>query len=148
MLHPEGPSREPKFCRLPLLEEWPRTRPGVEVVMSSSWHEVHPLQELVSFFPEDLQSRVVGFTPVFSRIQAPSPAQYRREAEVRQWMRDSAEPWRDWVAVDDQAWLFRPFCERLVLCDRRVGLTKERLEAIKGRLADLERAEKQSSAPR
>jgi hypothetical protein len=53
VLHPEGPSREPKFCRLPLLEEWLRGRPGVEVVISSSWREVHPFEELVSFFAED-----------------------------------------------------------------------------------------------
>lgn len=71
-LHPENSRTEPKFCRLPLLEAWLGERPSVEVVISSSWREVHPFAELVSFFAEDLQHRVIGVTPLLRRVRLPA----------------------------------------------------------------------------
>src|SRR5262249_45373950 len=61
---PEKSPTETKFCRLPLLEAWLRLRLVVDVVISSSWREVHRFEELVGLFAPDLQGRVVGCTPL------------------------------------------------------------------------------------
>lgn len=117
------------FCRLPLLESWLRQRPGVEIVISSSWREAHSLDELRGFFSEDLQGRVIGATPIIKR-DARKGYDGLREREVRRWLSESGEPWRQWAALDDQAWLFKPFNSRLVLCDGKVGLTQEVLARL------------------
>lgn len=139
-LHPEQPSRRANadyyFCRLPQLEGWLRLRPGVEVVISSSWREVHPLDELVGYFSEDLRSRVVGCTPVYKRDSwqqydgEPPPVRFPREVEVLRWLAGSGAPWREWAALDDQAWLYKPLNPRLVLCDPSVGLTAGELARL------------------
>lgn len=104
--HPDRFRTEAKFCRLPLLESWLRARLAVDVVVSSSWREVHPFKELVEFFSDDIQPRVIGCTPAFHRVfpadldggQTGWPLRHKREAEVRQWMLDSWEPHRPWMA--------------------------------------------------
>lgn len=140
VLHPEHPGRRAndayQFCRLPLLEGWLRLRPGVDVVISSSWREAHPLDELVGYFSVDLQSRVVGCTPAFKRDSwqqydgEPPPVRFPRETEVLRWLATSSEPWRGWAGLDDQAHLFKPLNPRLVLCDPSVGLTARELARL------------------
>ena len=49
VLHPDRSSVDLYFCRLTLLEPWLRKRPQIEVVISSSWREAHPLDELREF---------------------------------------------------------------------------------------------------
>lgn len=49
---PTAPS-EHLFRRLYLIEACRRERPGVEAVISCSWRETHPLDELVSYFDGD-----------------------------------------------------------------------------------------------
>jgi len=136
VMHPFGCTIALYFCRLELLEAWLRQRPGLDVVISCSWREAHPLDEMRSYFSEDLQPRVIGATPVVKRDEwaqyggEPPPLRFEREMEVLSWLRESGEPWRPWVAVDDQAWLFKPFCERLVVVDGSVGLTERDLDAV------------------
>lgn len=134
--HPVGCPVDQLFCHLEMLEDWLRRRPGVDVVISSSWREVHPLDELVSFFAEDLQARVLGVTPMYARdgwaqldIERPAPA-HVRHIEVLRWLARSPEPGRRWAALDDQAELYRPGCAELVLVDGRVGLTERDLERL------------------
>lgn len=135
-VHPYGCSIDKYFCHLTLLEDWLRRRPGVDVVISSSWREVHPLDEMRSFFSEDLQGRIIGATPILKRDAweqyggEPPPTRFERELEVMRWLHDSGKSWRPWVALDDQAWLFRPFSKHLVLCDGRVGLTQRELDQV------------------
>jgi hypothetical protein len=136
VLHPDRASVDELFCRIGLLQDWLRVRPGVDVVISSSWREVHPIDELRSFFAEDLQARIVGVTPnlkVGDWAQVDGefpPARFGRQLEVLQWLRTSSKPWRPWAALDDQAWMFRPLELRLVVCDSAVGLTVEDLAAV------------------
>lgn len=124
------------FCRLPLLESWLRERPGVDVVISSSWREAHPLDELVSYFAGDLKGRVLGATPIITSDDwaqydgGPPPLRFGREIEIRRWQHQSAAPWRPWAALDDQPWLFAPFCEFLVTCDGDTGLTTRNLKDV------------------
>lgn len=140
--HPDRSRTEPKFCRLPLIESWLRARPAVDVVISSSWREVHPFRELVEFFSDDIQPRVIGCTPVFHRVSPAEleggktgwPLRHKREAEVRQWMLDSWDPARPWVALDDMPELFQLGCKALVLCDPTVGITDATLDELDSRL--------------
>lgn len=55
--HPVKSLTEPKFCRLELFENWLRKWSCIEVVISSSWREQHPIDEMQSYFSEDLQAR-------------------------------------------------------------------------------------------
>ncbi len=139
VMHPDGASVDRYFCHLPLLEDWLRRRPGIDVVISSSWREKHPLDEMVSYFSEDLRPRIVGATPVIKRDSwaqydgEPPPVRFEREAEVLRWLHSSGSAWMPWAALDDQAWRFKPFNPRLVVCDGKVGLTGRelaRLDAI------------------
>lgn len=124
---------------MPMLEDWLRDRPGVDIVISSSWREIHQFEELVTHFSEDLQRRVLGCTPAYMSRQggqcvyadwAPGPTGYRREAECRRWLLDNVDPRRAWVAIDDTPDLFSPNCANLVVCDPRTALTQESLAVI------------------
>lgn len=136
VMHPERCDVDKYFCRRELLEAWLRLRPSVVVVISSSWREAHSLDEIQSFFSEDIGPRVVGVTPVLRRCDWEDydgelpPMRFEREAEVLRWLNGSGEPWRPWAALDDQAWLFQPFCRQLVLCDGRIGLTQRQLDQV------------------
>lgn len=140
VLHPERPghkaSDERLFCHLPLLEAWLCERPGVDIVISSSWREAHPLDEMRGLFSEDVHDRIVGTTPILKRDAweqydgEPPPTRFERELEVVRWLKESGEPWRPWAALDDQASLYRPLSKNLVLCDGRVGLTERELDQV------------------
>ncbi|MDY0748735.1 HAD domain-containing protein [Paucibacter sp. R3-3] len=141
VLHPYPCPVEQYFCRRQLLEGWLRERPDLDVVISSNWRERRSLDELRGYFSADLQSRVIGVTPVLKRQawaqfdgELP-PMRFERETEVKQWLHGSGEPWRRWAALDDQAWMFGPFCKQLVLCDGAVGLTPHELGRIDTALA-------------
>lgn len=136
VLHPDRASVDRFFCHLELLEKWLRDRPDVEVVISSSWREAHPIEELRGFFSEDVRPRILGATPNLKHddweqydCEVP-PTRFERELEVTRWLAESDEPWRPWAALDDQAWLYKPFNSRIVLCDREVGLTQCELDLV------------------
>lgn len=136
VMHPFRCECDRYFCHLELLEAWLRQRPGLDIVISSSWREVHPLDEIQSFFSVDLQGRILGATPILKRDTwepcggEPPPTRFERELEVTRWLAESNEPWRAWAALDDQAWLYKPFNLRLVLCDGKVGLTQRELDQV------------------
>lgn len=134
VLHPVRSTVDQLFCRLHLFQDWLRNRPGVDVVISSSWRECHPLDELRSFFDGDLQSRVLGATPQIKRDEwaqwdgEPMPTRFERQREILQWLNRNEGPCSSWVALDDQAWLFPPHEPRLVRCDGSIGLTSSNLD--------------------
>ncbi|WP_119157425.1 HAD domain-containing protein [Caldimonas tepidiphila] len=132
VLHKYGCKPADLFGRLPLLEAWLGQQADVNVVVSSTWRLTRTLDEIRSFFSPAIQPRIVGVTP---RINGALPERFPREAEVAMWLRGSDQPWQPWVALDDHAWLFRPFNDRVVLCDPYVGLTEDdlvRLSAVLG----------------
>ena len=127
--HPVGCPVDQLFCHLDMLQDWLRRRPGVDVVISSSWRAVHPLDEMVSYFAEDLQGRVLGATPLHHHaglaaadVALTAPV-HKRHFEVLAWLAGSADPRRRWTALDDQNMLFAPRCENLVVVDGQLGLT-------------------------
>jgi hypothetical protein len=117
VLHPDPPSNElPLFCRAKLLEEWLVQHPDVCVVISSTWRLKRSLEQLKDYFPT-WQHRIVGMTP-----DIPLDS-FQRQVECEAWMRAHAAPWTPWAALDDRLWNFRPFEKRLILVDRKTGLT-------------------------
>lgn len=145
VMHPVNNRTEPTFCRLNLLEEWLHARPAVRLLISSSWREVHPLDELASFFPEGLQLRIVGVTPVYEKMfgqqwsRSPSDiaaTRYQRQVEIERWLADNGATEEPWAALDDDPNLFEPDCTHLVLCDPTVGLTEAHLEQLDAMLCD------------
>ena len=145
VLHPINSRTESMFCRLDLLEAWLRLRPAIKVVITSSWREVHPFDELVSFFSQDLQHRIAGVTPVYEKLfgkrgarssEEIAATQYRRKVEIERWMTDSGGSFDAWGALDDDPSLFAPGCPNLVICDPAIGLTEEHLAKLDELLFD------------
>lgn len=123
VLHPE-PCYDEKslFCCLPRIESVLRDFPEVLVVISSTWREKRSLSELKSFFSADISNRIIGTTPSWK--DCPDLFEvigYQRQTEVEAWLRESDEPWQSWIAIDDKAFLFKPFLPNLVKTDSSVG---------------------------
>jgi hypothetical protein len=81
------------------------------------------MPELRALFSDDVASRIIGVTPRWNDIQDEARwGTYVRQAEIEAWLRVNGRPWETWVAIDDQAALFRPFCKNLVLTSAATGL--------------------------
>ena len=50
---------------------------------------------------------------------------FRRQAECVQWLADNGMADAAWVALDDRASWFEPYCENLIACDALVGFDTE-----------------------
>lgn len=143
VLHPKpvpGRSGETDmFVSLHLLEGVLRQVPHVEIVISSSWREHHPLHELREFFAEDVRDRIIDVTPLVPLGVSADLADHGRHAECLAWLYRRRPAGTPWVAVDDSASDFAPGCANLLLIDGATGLTEqsaaellERLQANKG----------------
>lgn len=142
VLHPKpvlGRSGETDlFCSLHLLEDVLREAPHVQVVISSSWREHHPLDEIREYFSPDLRERIVGATPLPPLASMPEHlADFPRQAECAAWLARYRPPGTTWLAIDDMAEDFAPRCAQLLLIDGSVGLTSESatelLRGLRGR---------------
>ena len=129
VLHPD-----PCFDSARLFEHAPRLAEALEpfsevsIVLSTSWRTQYTFEQMVGPFPAALRDRVIGVTPLFAYGEAPpSLAPYRRQAECMQWLRANGDEQHRWLALDDRASLFVPYCERLILCDSQDGLTEPSL---------------------
>ncbi len=119
VLHP----RTSGTCRFaPLLAEFLRAQPSVQVVISSTWRLQYPLEDLREWFARDVQDRFIDVTP-----ELPGGAA-SRQREIEQWLRRRASV--RWAALDDEASLFTPGCPQLVLTESATGLTKATLELL------------------
>jgi hypothetical protein len=120
----------------PALETVLRARPTVDVVISSTWRLTRTLAELRALFSEDVAPRIIGVTPQWTAIQdEASWGTYVRQAEIEAWLRMNGRPWETWVAIDDQAALFRPFCKNLVLTSAATGLDDTTCDELLNKLA-------------
>lgn len=141
VLHPLPDPQRPAqqlFNRLELLEQVLRDVPDVEVVISSSWRELHPLEEIRTFFSQDLRHRIVDVTPVrIAESEAPAEVQeFVRQCECLAWLRRSRRTQVRWLALDDVASLWAPGCENLLLVDGSTGLTPESVQLLRQRLLE------------
>ncbi|UOB05887.1 HAD domain-containing protein [Cupriavidus campinensis] len=129
VMHPVGCSVDRYFCHLDLVQDWLRRHPAIKVVISSSWRTAHPLDEIQSYFAEDLGHRVIGTTPIGITKAGELPS-YEREAGIEEFLARNSLTNTAWVAIDDQPHLFSPACDRLVVCDGAIGLTYAHLEQV------------------
>jgi HAD domain in Swiss Army Knife RNA repair proteins len=88
----------------------------VELVVSSSWKDAFPLDEIRGHFPPELQRKLIGTTPTLN-----PPRDHQRYHEIRAWLRANDTNGSEWLAVDDQADLFLPGLSNLILVDPEVG---------------------------
>ncbi|NOT14515.1 MAG: hypothetical protein HOP21_02835 [Methylotenera sp.] len=110
------------FNKLPLLENWLREYPEVDVVISSSWREIKRMEALREIFSEDLRQRVVDKCPI---IPINEETNYYRYEEILTWIKlikyDGL-----WLALDDAAHEFPPFFDGWVgwLLRAQISLTQ------------------------
>lgn len=149
VLHPLGSTPAQYFSRLPLLERFLRDEaPAWQVVISSSWREYHPHQQLLEVFSPELRLRIIGSTPVdgCSALHATWGAQarlYPREVQICHFLAQRGLAGADWVALDDVKSWFRDADNNphLVLCDPLTGLSESNLAQLRNR------AQKQAPPP-
>ena len=118
VLHTDTPPRDLRYAShlVPIA-----SRLDLKIVVSSTWREAYPLQDIVGQLGE-LGRFVVGKTPVWSTLEDDVPDVGVRQREIEAWLEKKAVPAAPWVALDDEADNFRPGCRRVFLTDRRVGL--------------------------
>jgi hypothetical protein len=123
VLHPEPCfDRANLFSCLPRLESVLTDFPDIQIVISSTWRENRTLDVLRGFFSEPIQQRIVGATPGWRDHQGLLEViGYQRQTEIEAWLRSSSEPWMHWIAIDDKAYLFRPFLKNLIKTKSETG---------------------------
>lgn len=112
VLHPLPSGSQGVFCHLDRFEACLRAYPRLKVVVSSSWRETFPWDEIRSFFASDLQDRIIDKTPVL-------PGE-RRYEEVQAWLR-MQDCHRPWIALDDATDEFPDACPQLCRCYTTIG---------------------------
>lgn len=120
----------------PTLEAWLLEQPSVSVVLTSSHREGLNLEQLKARFSSPVAQRIVGMT-----AQSPLGRAYGgRQREIEDWMKTAPVPNAPWVALDDEALLFDPSCNRLIHTHPWTGLLPEHLDeawsVLTGRLLD------------
>jgi hypothetical protein len=114
------------FNKLPLLENWLRQYPEVDVVVSSSWRELMKIEELREIFSEDLRQRVVDKCPI---IPIDQERYYYRFEEIMTWIK--LEKYDGlWLALDDATHEFPPFFDRLVNCQKHIGIDESVIKKL------------------
>lgn len=127
VLHPDPcPSAERLFENADRLSATLEPFPEVGIVLSTSWRTMYAENELLQVLPEPLRRRVVGLTPCFSDFSSSAHrTPYHRHAECEQWLRCQEMADSPWVALDDRAYWFAPYCENLIECNSERGYTDE-----------------------
>jgi hypothetical protein len=113
------------FHRVPALHEVLRARTNVRIVISSSWRQMHTLEELKNFLGPDLGPYVIDTT---------GPEGKSRYAEIQAWLKKHRHN-GPWLAIDDdnRSWP-ADLAHHLVSPDPMVGLQARDLDMIKQRL--------------
>jgi hypothetical protein len=101
----------------------------VDVVISSSWRQVHSLDVMRSHFAPEIAQRVVGVTPSNKQPNSawlPGAAvAFEREGECDSWMKQNRSWGTPWVAIDDRAHWFRPGCNDLLRTSAKTGFVPD-----------------------
>lgn len=132
VLHPDPCARQLHFCRLPLVEDVLREFPRVNIVLSSTWRLRQPADttgnHLKGYFSSDIAERIVGVTLDHKKLDsdhAPAGIElYPREWESIAWVRANRPRDERWVALDDKAYLYRPFNKHLIVTSADSGFVE------------------------
>lgn len=136
VMHGVDANDDEQMVRRPLLEQWLRKRPSVDVVISSSWRNSHTLSQLREFFSPDLQERIIDVTDVYWRRiyeqtgEVPLTSTHERDREVVRWLEVHRASGRRWAALDDRRGNFAPGRINVVVCLSPDGLTERELDAL------------------
>ena len=131
-LHAMG---RPVFEHADRLADLLREFPHVDIVLSTSWREIYPFEDLRRFLGADLAHRVIGKTPVITQKEPPY-LPHVRHREILLWLqRHTREAKRGYVILDDEQVLFPKECPELILCDPRTGLDDRVVGQLRARLA-------------
>lgn len=144
VLHPQGGTTDRLFENAHLLQTCLQQIEHIEVVISSSWAEVHPLEHLRDFFEEqpDLHRLIVGCTVQKGNPKVDFGAMPLRESQCRNWLiANQREPHR-WIALEDDPLNFKAR-EQVVFTDPRMGFGTHDAERV---LELVERLRKGASA--
>ena len=134
------------FCRLHLIEAVLREFPAVEIVISSAWRLEYENDELAvsklrEHFSSDIAPRVVGVTPVFMKFMDKDSdevlSSFTRHWECEAWMNSHRPPGTRWLALDDRAYLFRPYTENLMQFHRLEAFRQEHQDLLRQYLVAL-----------
>lgn len=137
VLHPDPcPEARRLFEHAPRLAGLLEGFPEVCIVLSTSWRNGRSIDELVGPLAPPLRARVIGVTPTFGQfVAAPRLVPYRRQAECQQWLVEHGQQDRPWLALDDRASGFEPYCDRLIECDSRRGFDARAARRLHSALA-------------
>lgn len=124
------PSIAGTFIYLDRYQNFLRAHPSIGVVLSTSWRVDQPWGELLALFAPDIQPRILGATPVL-----PDTLPAVREMEIAAFRRTHNVTRLAWAALDDDASLFSPGCQNLVLCETIRGLRPAQLAQVEAILA-------------
>lgn len=139
VLHPDPCfDRANLFCFLPRLESVLIDFHDVQIVVSSTWRESRTLEVLQSFFSEPIQHRIIGVTPGWrDHLGLLDVIGYQRQTEIEAWLRGSSEPWMSWIAIDDKAYLFRPFLKNLIKTKSETGFDAKAEQELRTMLSQI-----------
>ncbi|MDI4635208.1 hypothetical protein J7U46_19250 [Pelomonas sp. V22] len=145
VLHPVGASVDQLLEHAQTLAAWLREQPAIQLVVSSSWRETHSiedLKEMLFHFEPELKTRVIGVTPLMSRVLG---IDFERSGECQAWLVDNGHDYTAWAALDDDKTLFDPkhVQDNLVLCEPATGLDRARLSLVVEKLRHLQLEEPQ-----
>lgn len=121
------------FIKLPILENWLRQYPEVNIVISSSWREIMRMEALREIFSEDLRHRVVDACPI---IPIDQEINYYRYEEIMTWIKLQKYDGL-WLAIDDATHEFPPFFDRLVVCQKNIGIDNSVIKKLTVKFKEL-----------
>ena len=122
VLHPFFPRNDRSdaenqfFSYLPRLEAVLRDFPEWKVVITSSWRENRPWEDVIRAFSPDIAERILGPTPVIKAKEHPYPLHPRHD-EVLAYLQEHDLLEVRWIALDDDPRLYPADCQNLLLCD-------------------------------
>ena len=96
----------------------------IQIVISSSWRFQFNLTQLKSFFPQQIQHKIIGLTG------KEVVGKYSRYHEIKNYLKEKDKSLSDWRALDDTSFEFPPDCEQLILCNSNFGLKKKQLDML------------------
>jgi hypothetical protein len=123
------PFHDGTFSKLEALESLLREFPQVGLVFCSNWKESNEMEVLLGFFADDIANRVVGVTPHLPKAT--------KQAEIESFLLTLPRGVVPWLAVDDDAALFRPGEERLISTRRETGLDPQSMAELREKLQGL-----------
>ena len=123
VLHPTTSPSHLLFLKAPLLADLLENNP-CKIVISSSWRFHHDLESIKAFLPKTLSHLIQDITG------KPHMGIWPRYNEIKNYMIDR-KILANWRALDDSFLEFPKYCEELILCHGKEGLSEKQLAELK-----------------